>query len=121
MPKYDGTLCKRMYPPPGGDDPLEWLLQNTISDCHDFGIQHSKKQLGNRESLALLDSQEENMEKVLHELSDIRGRIETLQKQNTTLEEKSAMLEEQNTALEKKTAALQDKVRSTLDCIKSNY
>ncbi|EAS29641.3 uncharacterized protein CIMG_08387 [Coccidioides immitis RS] len=69
----------------------------------------SKKQLGNRESLTLLDLQEKNMEKVLHKLSEIRDQIKTLQKQNTMLEEKSIMLEEQNMALEKKTAALQNK------------
>nr|KMM71963.1 ABC transporter [Coccidioides posadasii RMSCC 3488] len=61
----------------------------------------SKKRLGNREGFALLDTQEENMEKVLRELLEIRGQIETLQTQNATLEKK-------NTVLEKDTAALQN-------------
>lgn len=92
--------------PRGGNNPLDWLLQNTT---HDFHVQHSKKRLGNRAGFALLDTQEENMEQVLRELLDIRGQIETLQTQSATLEKKNAVLEEKNAVLEKKNAVLEEK------------
>ncbi|KKZ60138.1 hypothetical protein EMCG_05060 [[Emmonsia] crescens] len=46
------------------------------------------------------------MEKVLHQLSEIRSQIETLQKQNATLKKKNTALERKSTALKKESTAL---------------